>query len=170
MWLAVLVGSNLIYWAIFVYLAWRNRPSRPAFVFGVVHMTFATPLVVAPVRSLLDPEYLGYALGLLRFEGQSAVLPSILVLTWALGAAWLAVSRPTRWRAAWIAAGDLFWLVNFSLYAYVGRADLARFRIQGGEFFTLEGPVVVALVGALVLLPFAASMIWAARRIPAASS
>lgn len=169
MWIAVLVASNLIYWSIFFYLVWRHRPGKAAFVFGMVHMAFATPLVVAPIRSLLDPDYLGYGLGLMRFEGQSAVLPAVLVLTWALGAAWLAVSRPTSWRAAWIAAGDLFWIANFSVAAYLERADLDRFRIQGGETFTVEGPLVFLLVGTLVLLPFLASMVWAARRIPAPS-
>jgi hypothetical protein len=35
-------------------------------------MLFASPLVVAPLRSLLDPGYAGYSLGPLRLEGRIA--------------------------------------------------------------------------------------------------
>lgn len=92
-WLWVVLFSNLIYWSFFVYLLTRRRWNRPALAFGLLHMLFASLLVAAPIRSLLDPEYIGYQIGFVRFEGAWATLPATLILAWALWSAWLAVGR-----------------------------------------------------------------------------
>src|SRR5262245_30256007 len=114
-WLLILAISNLVYWMVFVFLAVRHHPQRSALSVGVLHMLFASPVVVAPFRSLLDPGYVGYSLGLWRLEGRSAVLPAAIILVWALVSAWSVVAKPSRRSLLSILIGDLFWVANFGI-------------------------------------------------------
>src|SRR5262245_32339024 len=133
-WLWILAICNLVYWTFFIFLAVRHRPQRSALSVGMLHMLFASPLVVAPFRSLLDPGYVGYSLGFLRFEGRTAVLPAAIILAWALSSAWSVVSNPGRRSLFSILIGDLFWLANFSgafALDFV-RGEFDKIKIQGG--------------------------------------
>ena len=129
-------------------------------------MLFASLIVAAPIRSLFDTNYVGYQLGLIRFEGRWAVLPATLFLAWALSSAWIAVAHGRgRWMKL-IAVGDILFALNLGggfLLDFV-RGDLAESKIQGGEFFTLQGTVAALIPLLLFALPFAASAVWAARR------
>ena len=165
-WLWVVLVSNLIYWSFFFYLLTRRRWNAPALAFGVLHMLFASLLVAAPIRSFFDPTYMGYQIGFIRFAGGWATLPATLVLAWALSSAWIAVGRG---RGPWmksVAVGDFLFALNLggSFLLDLLRGDLAATKIQGGEFFTLQGTVVALILLLLFVLPFVASGIWAARR------
>jgi hypothetical protein len=165
-WLWVVLVSNVVYWSIFFYLLTRRRWDVSALVFGILHMLFASLIVAAPIRSLFDTNYVGYQLGLIRFEGRWAVLPATLFLAWALSSAWIAVAHGRgRWMKL-IAVGDILFALNLGggfLLDFV-RGDLAESKIQGGEFFTLQGTVAALIPLLLFALPFAASAVWAARR------
>ena len=165
-WLWVVIVSNLVYWSIFFYLLTRGRWDAPALGFGVLHMLFASLLVAAPIRSFLDPNYAGYQIGFIRFEGHWATLPATLFLAWGLSSAWIAVGRG---RGSWmklIAVGDIVFALNLggSILLDLVRGELASAEIQGGEFFTLQGPLVGIMLLLVFVLPFVASAIWAVRR------
>lgn len=166
-WLLILAISNLVYWTIFIVLAVRHRPRASALAVGVLHMLFASPIVVAPIRSLLDPGYVGYSLGLLRLEGRSAVLPAAIIMVWALASAWSVVAKPSRRSLISILAGDLFWLANFSISFAMdfARGEFDKIKIQGGEFFTITGAGAFFLLLIIFVVPFAASAVWAFRQL-----
>ena len=165
-WLWVVLISNVVYWSIFFYLLTRRRWDAPALTVGLLHMLFASLIVAAPIRSLFDPNYMGYQLGLVRFEGRWAVLPATLFLAWALSSAWIAVARGRgRWMKL-VAVGDILFALNLGgdFLLDLMRGNLAEAKIQGGEFFTLTGPVAALIPLLLFALPFIASAVWAARR------
>ena len=165
-WIWVIAASLMAYWSIFLYLLTRRHWDAPALAVGVLHMLFASMFVAAPIRSFFDPSYTGFAVGLVRFEGRWATLPSAVFLSWALAAAWIAVSLGKGQWMKLIAVGDILFALNLSgafLVDYV-RGDLADSKIQGGEFFTLQGTAAALIPLLLFALPFVASAIWAARR------
>ena len=73
-WFQIALALNVIYWAVFFYLLSRRRWNAPALAVGIFHMLFAAVISVAPIRSLLDPDYIGYGLGVIHFE-KRAVAP-----------------------------------------------------------------------------------------------
>ncbi|HEX8772955.1 MAG TPA: hypothetical protein VF735_05070 [Pyrinomonadaceae bacterium] len=166
-WLWVVAVSLAVYWSIFFYLLTRRRWDAPALIVGVLHMLFASIFVAVPIRSFFDPNYIGFGVGLVRFEGRWATLPSAVLLSWALAAAWFAVSYGKgRWMKL-IAVGDILFALNLGggfLLDYV-RGDLSASKIQGGEFFTLRGTVAALIPLLMFALPFVASAIWAMRRV-----
>jgi len=166
-WLWVIAISLAVYWSIFFYMLTRRRWDATALSVGVLHMLFASIFVAAPIRSFFDPNYVGFAVGLVRFEGAWATLPSAVFLLWALAAAWIAVCYGKGQWMKLIAVGDILFALNLGggfLLDYV-RGDLANSKIQGGEFFILQGTVAGLIPLLLFALPFATSAVWAARRI-----
>ncbi len=166
-WLWVGLVSLLVYWLIFFYLLTRRRWDAPALVVGIFHMLFGSLLVVAPIRSLIDPDYVGLQLGLTRFEGQWATLPAAVFLAWALASAWITVARGRGSWMKWIAVGDILFALNLGggFLLDLVRRDLTESKIQAGEHFTLTGTVAALIPLLLFALPFVASAIWAARRV-----
>ena len=165
-WLWVFLISNIVYWSIFFYLLTRRRWDAPALTFGGLHMLFASLIAAAPIRCFFDPSYIGYQLGLIRFEGRWAVLPATLFLAWALSSAWIAVARGRgRWMKL-VAVGDILFALNLGggFMLDLARGELAGSKIQGGEFFTLTGTVAALIPLLLFALPFLASALWATRR------
>ena len=163
----VIAVSLAVDWSIFFYLLTRRRWDAPALIVGILHMLFASMFVAAPIRSFFDPNYIGFEVGLVRFEGRWATLPSAVFLSWALAAAWIAVSYGKGQWMKLIAVGDILFALNLGggfLLDYV-RGDLAASKIQGGEFFTLKGTVAALIPLLLFALPFVASAIWAMRRM-----
>ena len=160
-WLWIALVSNLVYWAIFVYLVKRHRPGASAVALGVMHLLLAGVLSVAPIRSFIDPEYPGYRVGVLHFEKQAATLPATLLFLWAISSAFLLASG-SRGRKLWlVAAGDTFFALNML-------ADLARSggggNIQFGEHFTISGTVALAIMAILFVGGPALSAWWSGRR------
>lgn len=166
-WLWVVLVSLVVYWSIFSYLLGRSRRwDVPALVFGISHMLFASLSVAAPIRSLLDPGYMGYQIGFIRFEGPAASLPAASILAWGLAAAWSTVARGRgRWMIL-VAVGDILFALNLggSLLLALLRGEFAGMKIQGGEYFTVSGGVAMSILLFVVVLPFVASAIWAGRR------
>lgn len=65
-----------------------------------------------------------------------------------------------------IAVGDFLFALNLGVGFVLDlvRGDLAETKIQGGEYFTLQGTAVALILFLVFVLPFVASGIWAARR------
>lgn len=171
-WLWIALISNLVYWGIFFALISRRRWTKASLAVGVLHMIFASLLVVAPIRSLIDPDYVGYSLGFIRFEGRATSLPSALFLIWALSSAWRAVlNTGGRWLKV-IAIGDLIFALSLGVSIawnwFQGKLDGPV--IQFGEHLTLSGLWVALLLLTVLVVPFAASALWAIRRSNAAGT
>jgi hypothetical protein len=121
-----------------------------------MHMLVAAALSVAPFRSFLDPAYPGFALGLLHLHGRMATLPAALLLSWALGSAWLLASRRTG-KALWIVAiGDLLFALNQIAVLSPSSGDT---DIQFGEYLTIRG-FQAALIMAVLLVGGPAISAW----------
>lgn len=164
-WLWIALISNIVYWTIFFKLLTRRQWNKAALAVGVLHMVFASLLVVAPIRSLIDPNYIGYQLGMIRFEGRATALPAALFLSWALSSAWAAVTaKRGRWLQS-LAVGDVLFAANLG-YAFARsywQGELGGAAIQFGEHLTLSGPVWAGSLVLLLVVPFAYSARWAWR-------
>jgi hypothetical protein len=167
-WFQIALVLNVIYWAIFFYLLSRRRWNVAALAVGIFHMMFAAIVSVAPIRSLLDPDYIGYGLGVLQFEKRAVALPAALILGWALAAAWVAVGMGRgRWMRL-VMVGDLFLAMSMGISIVLDRSDNWKFQL--GEYFTATGVAGLFILLCLFTLPFIASAIWAARRTRAGGS
>ena len=160
-WIPIFVGSNVVYWTIFVYLAVRHRASFAAIALGVLHMLLTAALSVAPFRSFLDPVYPGFALGLLHFDGRAATLPTAILLIWALASALLLVSRKTG-KALWlVAGGDVLFALNQLAVLSPSSGDN---DIQFGEYLTIRGLQAAAIMAVIFVAGPAISAWFAGER------
>jgi hypothetical protein len=159
-WFQVAIASNVLYWAFFVYQLFLRRWTGPALSVGLFHMLFAALVSVAPIRALLDPNYMNFGLGVIQVNGQAAALPAALVLSWTLLAAWLAVGKGKgRWMTV-IAAGDAFLALNIGASLLLA----GDWRFQLGEYLTITGVAAVVILLFFLTGPFVASAIWATRQ------
>jgi len=117
---------------------------------------------VAPFRSALDRTYLGFGLGLLRFEGSDAALPATIILAWALASAWFVVARARGRGMFWVAAFDLLIALNSAAGTLIGQSDNS---IQFGDALTINGVWAVVIMLALFAGAPLASSGWALRRV-----
>jgi hypothetical protein len=160
-WFKIALVLNVIYWTVFLYLLSRRRWTRWGLVVGIFHMFFASVVSVAPIRSILDGDYVGYGLGELHFEKRAVAFPAAVILSWALASAWLAVGKG---RGSWmrlVMVGDLFVALSITVSLVVD--DSQNWKFQLGEHFTAAGVEGLLILLCLFTLPFIASAIWAAR-------
>lgn len=170
-WLTFALALGGVYLIVFAWLMRRRGWSTAAALAGVLHLLFATLNSAAPFRALVDGMYMGWQIGLLRFEGRTAAIPSMIVLAWALVSLWLCAERPSsRWMRV-VVWGDLFWMVNLlgaaALMLLSGQFRGAR--IQAGEYFEIEGIWVGIALMLIVPLLFGSSAVWAHRSLRQAS-
>ncbi len=164
-WFQIALALNVIYWAVFFYLLSRRRWNAPALAVGIFHMLFAVVVSVAPFRSLLDPDYVGYGLGVIQFEKRAVALPAALILGWALAAAWIAVGYGRgRWMRL-VMVGDLFFALSMGVSILLD--DSQNWNFQLGEHFTATGVAGLLILLCFFTLPFIASAVWAASRTQA---
>ena len=164
-WFQIALVLNVLYWGVFFYLLSRRRWNIPALIVGVFHMLFAAVVSVAPIRSLLDPDYIGYGLGVLQFEKRAVVVPATLVLGWALAAAWLTVGKGKgRWMRL-VMVGDFFFSLSMGITILFD--DSQNWKFQLGEYFTATGAAGLLILLGLFTGPLLVSGIWAAMRTQA---
>jgi len=161
-WFKLAIVSNLIYWTIFFLLLSRRRWTVAGLMAGIFHLLFAAIVSVAPIRSTLDPQYTNFGLGFVQVKGQAAALPSVLLLCWALLAAWIAVVKSKGPWMTVIAVGDIFLALNMGGALLLG--DAGDWTIQLGEYLTITGVAGLTILLFFFTGPFAASAIWAIRR------
>lgn len=165
-WLVFALALGGLYLVAFAWLIRRRGWSTTAALVGILHLLFATANSAAPFRALVDGMFMGWQIGLLRFEGRAAILPSVIVLAWALGSLWLCAVRPaSRWMHL-ITWGDLFSLVNLSaaMLLMLLSGELQKAKIQLGEYFQIGGLWVGVMLLIVVPLLFGSSALWAYRR------
>jgi hypothetical protein len=161
-WFQIALVLNVIYWAVFFYLLSRRRWNLSALAVGIFHMLFAGIVSVAPIRSLLDPDYIGYGLGVIHFEKRAVAIPAALILGWALAAAWVAIGKGKgRWMRL-VMVGDLFLALSMGVSIIFDRSENWKFQL--GQSFTATGVAGLLILLCFFTLPFILSAIWAARR------
>jgi hypothetical protein len=160
-WFKIAIPLNILYWAVFFSLLSRRRWSWSALAVGIFHMLFAGVCSVAPIRSLIDPDYIGFGVGVMQFAGSSAALPAALILSWALFAAWIAVGKGSGRLMTLIAVGDI--LLALSLGASILQ-DSAGWKLQFGEHLTIDGYAGATVLLLMFTLPLVLSALWAVRR------
>ena len=161
-WFQIGIALNVVCWAVFFYLLTRRRWTVAALAVGLFHMLFAALNSVAPIRSLLDPDYVGYGLGVLQFEKRAVALPAALVFAWALASAWVTVGKGRgRWMRL-VMIGDLLFASSMAVAIALDRTDNWKFQL--GENFTAEGVPGLLIIVCLLTLPFVVCAAWAARR------
>ena len=160
-WFKIAIPLNLLYWVVFFYIISRRRPRVSALAVGVFHMILAGLFSVAPIRSLLDPDYIGLGVGLINFKGWAVPLPAALLLGWCLSAAWLAVGKGSGRAMVLIAVGDI--LLALSMGGSI-LLDSSGWKLQMGEHLTIEGYAGAAILLLLFTLPLILSAMWAVRR------
>ena len=164
-WLAGGILLSAIFWAAFVYLKRHFGASASQGWAAATQLVPAGFLSVAPWRSVLDPGYGGYVVGLLEYAGRSASLPSTLVLTSLLAAAWVLLRYRGGPAFAIPALVDLAFAANLGLGLFGDEAP----RFQLGEHFTLSGVPALALLLMVFVLPFLLVAVWCVRRLRRAS-
>ena len=119
----------------------------------------------APVRGVVDPDYVGYSFGLASSQaGVGVTIIAGAIFLAGAASAMLAVSRQ---------AGRSLWLVAVtcaSMLVIIGVPtvrtlfdDPAANAIQFGEYLTIPGVVASAILIVLLTLPFAGGAVWASR-------
>lgn len=161
-WFQIAMVLNIIYWAVFLYLLSRRRWNFPALATGIFHMLFAAVVSVAPIRSLLDPDYAGYAVGVIHFEKRAVALPAALILAWALATAWIAVGKGRGQWMRLVMVGDLFFALSLGISIILDGPQNWTFQL--GENFTATGVAGLSILLCFFTLPFIVSAIWAASR------
>jgi hypothetical protein len=159
-WFKIAIPLYLLYWVVFFYLLSRRRPNVAALAVGIFHMLLAGLFSVAPIRSVLDPDYMGLGVGLINFKGWAVPLPAALLLGWCLLAAWLAVGKGSGRSMIMIAVGDI--LLALSIGGGI-LLDSSEWTIQFGEHLTIEGYAGAVIMILLFTLPLILSAIWAVR-------
>lgn len=162
LWFQIAIVLNVLYWTVFFYLLSRRRWNVPALAVGIFHMLFAMVVSVAPIRSLLDPDYIGYGLGVIHFEKRAVALPAALILGWALASAWVAVGKGRGRLMRLLMVGDL--VIALSMGISILLDDSQNWKFQLGEHFTATGIAGLLILLGFFTLPFIASAIWAASR------
>lgn len=159
-WFKIAIPLNVLYWAVFFYLLSRRRWTRAALAVGIFHMLLAGVFSVAPIRSVLDPDYMGLGVGLFNFKGWAVPLPAALLLIWGLTAAWLAVGKGSGRAMNLIAVGDIL------LAGSIGGSillDSSQWKFQLGEHLTIDGYAGAAITLLLFTFPLILSALWAVR-------
>ena len=160
-WFKIAIPLYILYWAVFFYLLSRRRWNGAALMVGIFHMLLAGVFSVAPIRSILDPDYMGLGVGLINFKGWAVPLPAALLLGWGLSAAWLAVGKGSGRAMTLIAVGDI--LLAGSLGGSI-LLDSSNWKLQFGEHLTIDGYAGAAILLLLFTLPLILSAFWAVRR------
>jgi hypothetical protein len=162
LWFKIAIPLNVIYWGIFCYLLSRRRWNAAALTVGIFHMLFAGVMSVAPIRALLDPNYAGYAVGTIQFEGRAVAIPAALILGWALAAAWVSVGKGSgRWMTL-VAVGDILFALSIGMSILLGGPREWKFQL--GKYFSVAGVRGLFILLCLFTLPFVISARWAVKR------
>ena len=159
-WLGGGIVLSAVFWIAFDRMRRRFQASRSQAWAAAVQIGPAGLLSVAPWRSVLDPNYIGYGLGLLYFPGRSGCLPATLVVASLLISAWILLR--SRGGPAYVlpATVNLLFAANLGL----GIVGEGAPRFQLGEHLTLTGAPALGLVLVILVLPFLFVSGWRFRR------
>ena len=163
-WLYSALTVSAVLALMWLIAALRARPAWPAWVGGAGFLIVAGLNSAAPVRGLIDPDYVGFAFGFLHAERGAMVtlLAGALFASAALGA--FAALRRERWAMGVTALAAAAHLLNLGVpWAFSTATNLEDNTIQLGEYLTIPGALSTLLMFVLMLAPFLVVLVWSAR-------
>ena len=166
-WLVILALVNLGAWGVFAYFVSRGRWTKASLAVALLHMLLIPPMGIAPLRAVFEPNTFEYGLGWIQATGAIAAVPALMIWTWGLTAALIAIRNGAGRVMALVAVGDLAMAANFGTFFTVMalRGEFGNAKIQAGEYFTLTGLAVPVLVVLVFAVPFTFSAFWALRQV-----
>ena len=166
-WLYPGFAAFVVYFSIFGFFVSKRRWTRAGLCVGLANMILVSMNIVAPIRGVLDPDYLGYNIGLIHVDAGiwvTVTAGSIVVLA-LLSACFAALNLRGR-AMAFVAIVDTVFVILIGLpVTYEGLANSADFKIQLGEYLFIPGMIAVLISAMLLLVPIVASVVWSAKRI-----
>lgn len=163
-WLYFALTVSAVLALMWLIAALRARPAWPAWGGGAGFLIVAGLNSAAPVRGLIDPDYVGFAFGFLHAERGAMVtlLAGALFVSAALGA--FAALRRERWAMGVTALAAAAHLLNLGIpWAFSTATNLEDNTIQLGEYLTIPGALSTLLMFVLMLAPFLVVLAWSAR-------
>ena len=162
-WALFATGVTAVLAAAWLWLAVKRRWAWPGLVASIGCLIAASLNSAAPVRGLIDPDYVGYSFGLLQSaKGIGVTLTGGPIFLASAAAALIGVSRrsgPALWLVAAVCAALLAILgVPTIRDAF---ADPTANTIQFGEYLTVPGLVGTGFLLLLLAVPFAIGLLWA---------
>ena len=155
----------------FAACAWRRQWSLAALVVGLIHLPVAFVNAAAPFRGALDPDYVGYSLGLVTAApGIEVAIFASAALLGAIACACIAVLNRPGARNYVIVAYDatLLLLLAPKMLSGVASRGLDSFRVEFGEYLQLSGASALGFEASVLLLPPIAGLVWGLGRASAA--
>lgn len=165
-WALFALSISTVLTAIWVVVLIKSRRSLMSIYVSFAFLLLASMNSVAPIRGYADPNYVGYAFGLLHAtKGLPVTLMAGGVFLVSAVSAFLAV-RNQRGPGMWIVAVACCAFVVNQGWSWLEGVlhDPAGNAIQFGEYLTIPGLAATALLGVLLVLPFVLGAPWAARR------
>lgn len=120
---------------------------------------------VAPVRGLVDPNYVGYGFGLLQADKGIAVSLLAGVVFVAGAASALIAASKSSGRELWVVAVTCaaFLVINGLPTLGTALTDPGANVIQLGEYLIIPGLLATPILILLLVVPFAVGVVWAPR-------
>jgi len=166
-WLYVGLLAFIVYVGIFTYFVLKRRWTWVGLGIGLGNLLVVLLNLVAPFRGVLDPDYLGFNLGLIHVApGILVTVVSGSIVIGCLASACFAVLNLRGRTMVIVAFIDLVLLILVGLPVLVdGLANPAESKIQLGEYLVIPGMVSVIISGLLFTLPLLAGVVWSAKRM-----
>ncbi len=165
-WALFAFGASTVLFLGWLWTILKGRRSWASVYVSFGFLLLAAMNSAAPVRGLVDPNYVGYGFGLLRADrGITVTLLAGGVFLACVACLIIAGSNRPGPRM-WLVAG-----VSLVFLAVMGWpwlqgvvSDPSKNAIQFGEYLTIPGLIASVLVGLLLVGPFAVGVVWGARR------
>ncbi|MDO9335179.1 MAG: hypothetical protein EON95_01620 [Caulobacteraceae bacterium] len=155
-------GVMLLAWLIALV---RGRTGFIGAVVGFAHLFAAGLNSAAPLRSAVDPTYVGYGFGLLQGDrGLTVSAMAAAVFITALVGAFSAL-RGSREATLLTAVTSTFFLVILGWPWLQDTLKGKYMSLQLGEYATLSGMTSAALLFVLMVAPFAIGVVWSLMRM-----
>jgi hypothetical protein len=164
-WLYVAGGVSAVILIAWLIALFRGRTGFIGAVVGFAHLFAACLNSAAPLRSAVDPTYVGYGFGLLQGDkGLTVSAMAAAVFVTALVGAFSALRGSREATLLTAVTSSLFLIV----LGWPWLQDILQGRhmsLQLGEYYTLSGPAWAAVQFVLMVAPFAIGLVWSVMRM-----
>jgi hypothetical protein len=157
--LAVIAGCLIV----FVLAALKRRWTIWAMLAGLANLPFAFMNAAAPFRGALDPEYVGYGMGMVRAApGAEVAAFAGFMLVGGLVSALIAVlNQPGARNYLIVGFNSVVLLITTPSLLDSAANGFRGVRVEFGEYLQFAGFSAFAFEFALITLPVIYSLMWA---------